>query len=63
MTIINFIALPMNPPIGFAIPVSALPITLALIALFNSTLIAYSVPISHILSNIIKQTIQIKTWM
>jgi len=63
MTIVNFIALPMNPPIGFAIPESALPITLALIALFNSTLIAYSVPISHIISNIIKQTIQIKTWI
>ena len=63
MTIINFIALPMNPPIGFAIPESALFITLGLIALFNATLIAYTVPISYIISNIIKKTIQIKTWI
>ena len=63
MTVINFIALPMNPPIGFAIPESALPITLGLIALFNSTLIAYSVPISYVISNMVKQAIQIKTWI
>jgi len=63
MTIINFIALPMNPPIGFAIPESALFITLGLIALFNVTLVAYTVPISYIISNIIKKTIQIKTWI
>lgn len=50
MTVVNALALPLAPPIGFSLGVEALPITLFLVAVFNGTVAAYSIPIAHKIS-------------
>ena len=62
MTIVNFIALPMPPPIGFSIPLEAMPATLGLIAIFNSTTIIYSIPIAYVIARAAKSATN-KTWI
>jgi riboflavin transporter FmnP len=47
MTVVNGVFLPYGYPIGFNIPVAALPGILALIAVFNATLVVYTVPLSY----------------
>jgi len=62
MTVVNFIALPMPPPIGFSIPMEVMPTTLGLIAIFNSTTIMYSIPIAYWITKAAKSAIN-KTWI
>jgi|TARA_B110000263_G_scaffold195534_1_gene173972 riboflavin transporter FmnP len=62
MTAVNFIALPMPPPIGFSIPMEVMPTTLGLIAIFNSTTIMYSMPIAYWITKAVKSAIN-KTWI
>jgi len=62
MTVVNFIALPMPPPIGFSIPMEVMPTTLGLIAIFNSTTIMYSIPIAYWITKAVKSAIN-KTWI
>ena len=49
MTIVNGVFLPYGYPIGFNIPEAALPGLLALIAVFNATLVIYTVPLSYVI--------------
>lgn len=49
MTVVNAVFLPFGYPIGFNIPVAALPGLLTLIAVFNATLVAYTVPLSYLI--------------
>ena len=62
MTVVNFIALPMPPPIGFSIPMEVMPTTLGLIAIFNSTTIMYSIPIAYWITKAVKSATN-KTWI
>tara|TARA_B110000014_G_scaffold263958_1_gene262619 strand:+ start:1332 stop:1937 length:606 start_codon:yes stop_codon:yes gene_type:complete len=62
MTVVNFIALPMPPPIGFSIPMEVMPTTLGLIAIFNSTTIMYSIPIAYWITKAVKLATN-KTWI
>ena len=62
MTVVNFIALPMPPPIGFSIPMEVMPTTLGLIAIFNSTTIMYSIPIAYWITKAVASAIN-KTWI
>jgi riboflavin transporter FmnP len=48
MTVVNGIFLPFGYPIGFSIPVVALPGLLTLIAIFNATLVLYTVPLAYL---------------
>ncbi len=50
MTVVNGFALPLAPPIGFSLGVEALPSTLILVAIFNGSLAAYTIPIAHKIS-------------
>lgn len=63
MTIVNYIALPMPPPIGFSIPMEIIPTTLGLIAIFNSTTIIYSIPIAYIITQLVGKSTSIQTWI
>ncbi len=47
MTVVNGIFLPFGYPIGFSIPPAALPEALTLIAIFNATLVLYTVPLAY----------------
>jgi riboflavin transporter FmnP len=47
MVLINAIFLPFPPPIGFSIPVHILPSVLIAIAVFNSTLALYTIPLAY----------------
>jgi riboflavin transporter FmnP len=47
MTFVNAAFLPFPPPIGFSIPPAALPPVLGLIAIFNTTVVLYTVPIAY----------------
>ena len=63
MTIVNYIALPRPPPIGFSIPMEAMPTTLGLIAIFNATTIMYSFPIAFSITKTITKSTDIKAWI
>tara|TARA_B100000949_G_scaffold232885_1_gene248101 strand:+ start:16 stop:618 length:603 start_codon:yes stop_codon:yes gene_type:complete len=63
MTIVNYIALPRPPPIGFSIPMEAMPTTLGLIAIFNATTIIYSIPIAFSITKTITKSTDIKAWI
>jgi riboflavin transporter FmnP len=47
MTGVNYLALPQPYPIGFSIPLQAVPGILVLTAIFNATLALYTVPVSY----------------
>ncbi|MBI3841252.1 MAG: hypothetical protein HY297_04790 [Thaumarchaeota archaeon] len=46
MSVVNFLALPQSPPIGFNIPYNALPGYLVAIAVFNFAVALYTVPLA-----------------
>jgi riboflavin transporter FmnP len=50
MTIVNWTFLPYPYPIGFSIPVNALPPMLPLIGFFNATLAIYTIPLGYFVS-------------
>ncbi|MEM2739578.1 MAG: hypothetical protein QXQ29_02105 [Candidatus Bathyarchaeia archaeon] len=49
MSIVNYVCLQQPPPIGFALPVYVVIAYLPLIAIFNSSLAAYTIPLGYIL--------------
>jgi len=50
MTIVNWIVLRYPPPFGYSIPVSELPAILSVTALFNITIVLYTIPIAYIIT-------------
>ena len=50
MTIVNWIVLRYPPPFGYSIPVSELPTILSVTALFNITIVLYTIPIAYIIA-------------
>ena len=50
MTIVNWIVLRYPPPFGYNIPVSELPTILSVTALFNITIVLYTIPIAYIIA-------------
>jgi riboflavin transporter FmnP len=51
MSIMNYLCLQQPPPIGFALPVYVVIAYLPLIAIFNSSLAAYTIPLGFILAS------------
>jgi hypothetical protein len=54
MTIVNFVVLRFDPPIGYALPETLILVYLPLIAVFNATLALYTIPIGHIVADAVK---------
>ena len=50
MTIVNWIVLRYPPPFGYSIPQSELPAILSVTALFNVTIVLYTIPIAYIIA-------------
>ncbi|MCX8150687.1 MAG: hypothetical protein N3D85_04210 [Candidatus Bathyarchaeota archaeon] len=59
MAIVNYAVLRYEPPIGYAMPETAILAATPLIALFNSTLALYTVPIGHIVANAVKKNLKL----
>ncbi len=53
MSAVNWLALPQQPPIGFAVPESVLPGYLVFIGIFNFTVVLYTVPLAFTLRSAI----------
>ena len=49
MTVVNGVILPYGYPIGFNIPASQLPPLLIIIAVFNATIVLYTIPLSYVI--------------
>lgn len=58
MTIVNYAVLRYEPPVGYAMPEVAILAAIPLIALFNSTLALYTVPLGHIVANAVKKNLK-----
>jgi len=50
MSIVNWTVLQHPPPFGYSIPLQELPSMLSVIALFNATIVLYTIPISYIIA-------------
>lgn len=59
MTVVNYAVLRYEPPIGYAMPEAAIVAAIPLIALFNSTLALYTIPIGHIVANAVKRNLKL----
>lgn len=59
MTAVNYAVLRYEPPIGYAMPEAAILAAIPLIALFNSTLALYTIPIGHIVANAVKKNLKL----
>lgn len=62
MSIVNWIVLPMGPPFGFSLPVSQLPYMLSVVALFNATIVLYTIPISYIIARAVATGTKAQIW-
>lgn len=62
MTIVNAIFLPLPPPIGFDMPMSAVIAILPLIGLFNGTLALYTIPLGYFLQKAVCSALKIQRW-
>lgn len=59
MTAVNYAVLRYEPPIGYAMPEAAILAAIPLIALFNSTLALYTIPLGHIVANAVKKNLKL----
>ncbi len=59
MTVVNYTVLRYEPPIGYAMPETAILAAIPLIALFNATLALYTVPLGHIVANAVKKNLKL----
>ena len=62
MTIVNWIVLPMGPPFGYNIAPAALPELVALVALFNAIIVAYTIPLSYVIARAVATGTKEKIW-
>ncbi|MEE9585355.1 MAG: hypothetical protein V3W09_00450 [Nitrososphaerales archaeon] len=59
MTVVNVLLLPMPPPLGFSIPFEAIPAMLPLLAIFNSSVTLYTIPIARAVTTAVSSTTRI----
>lgn len=62
MSIVNWIVLPMGPPFGYNLPLSQLPYMLSIVALFNATIVLYTIPISYIIARAVASGTKVQIW-
>jgi riboflavin transporter FmnP len=62
MTIVNWIVLPMSTPFGYNIASDALPELVALVAFFNATIVAYTIPLSYFIAKAVATGTKTQIW-
>jgi riboflavin transporter FmnP len=62
MTIVNWVFLRFEPPIGFDIPVEALPAMLPVIGFFNATIVLYTIPLGYIIARAVSLNTKTPIW-
>jgi riboflavin transporter FmnP len=62
MTVVNYVTLPQGYPIGFGLDqLAVLTVYLPPIALFNATVVLYTVPLGEFISDVVKSRTRFKT--
>lgn len=59
MTIVNYLALPQAPPVGFGLPQEVVIAFLPAIAVFNASIALYTIPISYLIANSVKKALRL----
>ena len=62
MTVVNWIVLPMDVPFGYNIGPDALPGFLVTVALFNATIVLYTIPLSYVIARAVATGTKEKIW-
>jgi riboflavin transporter FmnP len=62
MSIVNWIVLRYPPPFGYSVPLEELPTMLSIVALFNATIVLYTIPIGYIIARAVGIGTKTKTW-
>ena len=62
MSIVNWIVLPLAPPFGYSLPVSDLSYYLSLIAVFNATIVLYTIPLSYFVAKAVATGTKTQIW-
>ena len=62
MSIVNWIVLQYPPPFGYSIPLNELPTILSVTALFNVTIVLYTIPISYIIARAVGLSTKAQVW-
>ena len=62
MSIVNWIVLRYPPPFGYSIPPDQLPPILSVTALFNITIVLYTIPIAYIIARAISIRTKMQLW-
>lgn len=62
MSIVNWIVLQHPPPFGYSISLQDLPATLSVIALFNATIVLYTIPIGYIIARAVGLSMKTPMW-
>lgn len=62
MSIVNWFVLQYPPPIGYSIPVSELPAILSVTAVFNATIVLYTIPIGYIIARAVGLSTKMLVW-
>lgn len=62
MSIVNWIALPYPYPFGYSVPPDGLSYFISVIALFNATLVLYTIPLAYIIARTVGVSIKTQIW-
>jgi riboflavin transporter FmnP len=62
MTIVNWVFLRFDPPVGFGIPAEALPAMLPVIGFFNATIVLYTIPLGYIIARAVSLNTKTPVW-
>ncbi len=62
MSIVNFIVLPLDFPFGYNVPQELLPSFLSVTALFNATIVLYTIPVAYMIARTVSISIKTKIW-
>jgi riboflavin transporter FmnP len=62
MSIVNWVVLRYPPPFGYSVPLEELPTMLSIVALFNATIVLYTIPIGYIIARAVGIDTKIRPW-
>lgn len=62
MTLVNYVTLPQDYPIGLGLEEMAVLGILPLTALFNATVVLYTIPIGEFIANVVKSRLKTSSW-
>ena len=62
MSSVNWIVLPMDFPFGYTVPPDLLPETVATVAIFNATIVLYTIPLAYIIARAIGTRTKTQFW-